>query len=151
MANPSDIIVPGQAGVPVDPNDPTKGMMMPVFNAQQLTAAVLELRQIVTSLAMTQNAITSETADALEALSIVVLDMDGAGEQVVAGGFPEEAVKGSIEKLATFARDRSEARREVEKAIREAQEAQGIDPAFAGPEATPPVVPDPNPANPDES
>lgn len=82
----SGIILPGgnASGIPVDPNDPTKGVLNPVLNGQQLTEAVTQLATAVRYLMEGQQALHAmlqdgfvDIGDLLEALiSDLKLDLD---------------------------------------------------------------------------
>lgn len=139
MSNPSDIIIPGAGAIPVDPNDPTKGMKIPVFNNQQLTGAIMELREVVGQIGMTQQATgpaifsaLNEIGELIECLAVVVLDTAGEGPDT-----EKDVLIEASDKLAEFVT----ARRELREQMNEQDE---VDPALAGPEATPPTVPEQN-------
>lgn len=80
MANPSDIIIPGAGAIPVDPSDPTKGVMTPVWKNEQITGAILELREVVGQIGIGQQAMgqsvfaaLNEVGELIECLAVAVI------------------------------------------------------------------------------
>ena len=75
------VVIPGN--FPVSADDPTKGNITPVLNAQQLTAGVLQLTAMVEGLqtalygvAEHQRNVTSETADLLEYIGTLITEFN---------------------------------------------------------------------------
>lgn len=131
------IILPRGGGIPVDPNDPTKGTIVPVLDNRTLTGAVLELQQVVGQIGTVQQIsggamyqAIGELGALVEHLSVLVLASVPGSDKLT------DQQDEAVETLKEYLRQRTEAR-ESEAAAAEQQ----IDPAFAGPEATPPIPP----------
>ena len=115
------VVLPGK--FPVDPNDPRKGNITPVLNAQQLTAGVMELMARTENLqgavlqvhALVQSGLV-ETAELLEQLAIVVTSNEVADKDNL-------LLDESWNALVTYIEGRRQARAEMEAELA-AQQAQ---------------------------
>ena len=139
------IILPRGGGIPVDPSDPTKGTIEPVLDNRTLTGAILELQQVVGQIGTVQQ-ITGgamyqaigELGNLVECLAYLVIPAEERDALNTDDDEQSINVMTAQDSLVEFLRQRNEARKE---AVAE----QPVDPALAGPEATPPVPPPVNP------
>jgi hypothetical protein len=135
------VILPREgAGIPVDPNDPTKGTIIPVLDNRTLTGAVLELQQVVGQVGTVQQITGGAMYQAISELGALVEHLStlmilALSELPITEGMVNEQQDEALETIKEFLRQRAEAREA------EAAEQEAVDPAFAGPEATPPVPP----------
>lgn len=138
------VILPRGEGIPVDPNDPTKGTLVPVLDNRTLTGAVLELQQVVGQIGTVQQIsggamyqAISELGNLVECLAYLVIPAEERDALNMDDAEVSINVMTAQDSLVEFLRQRNEARNE-------AAAEQPVDPAFAGPEATPPIPPEPN-------
>lgn len=114
------IIQPGAPGPrPVDPSDPTKGVIQEVYNAAILTAAVNELAERTERLAggllnlmQLQNSLSLEAGELMEHLAILLLPVVELNLEA-AGGVLTDDEEESKTALLTFIEQRETARAEV--------------------------------------
>jgi hypothetical protein len=134
MANPSDIIIPGAGAIPVDPSDPTKGVMTPVWKNEQITGAILELREVVGQIGIGQQAMgqsvfaaLNEIGELIECLAVVAI---GGSEQL-----PKDIAvhDEATDKLAEFVTARRELREQMEAEQPEAPDVpERVNPELEG-------------------
>ncbi len=135
MANPSDIIIPGAGAIPVDPSDPTKGVMTPVWKNEQITGAILELREVVGQIGIGQQAMgqsvfaaLNEVGELIECLAVAVLDTVGEGPDT-----DRDVLVEATDKLAEFVTARRELREQMEAEQPEEPEVpESVNPELEG-------------------
>lgn len=137
---PSRVILPGQdrGPMPVDPNDPSKGVIRQVYNNEQITAAVIELASRTERLATgvvglyeQYQAMGIEIGDLLEQIGTLLLPfVQDSG--LILSDTEDEAV----ESLKAFIAARQEMRDEIAavQAAREAVENGETPDLFVAPE-----------------
>lgn len=133
------VILPRGEGIPVDPNDPTKGTIVPVLDNRTLTGAVLELQQVVGQIGTVQQISGGAMYQAISELGALVEHLSvlmvlALSELPITEDTVNDQQDEALETIKEFLRQRNEARNE-------AAAEQPVDPAFAGPEATPPIPP----------
>lgn len=137
MANPSDIIIPGAGAIPVDPSDPTKGVMTPVWKNEQLTGAILELREVVGQIGIGQQAMgqsvfaaLNEVGELIECLAVLLLHTrEGQTGIISAKDVQDEAT----DKLVEFVTARRDLREQMEAEQPEAPDVpESVNPELEG-------------------
>lgn len=144
------VILPRGEGIPVDPNDPTKGTIVPVLDNRTLTGAVLELQQVVGQVGTVQQITGGAMYQAISELGALVEHLStlmilALSELPITEDTVNDQQDEALETIKEFLRQRKEARDAEEAAP---QKDSGPSGGMVGdegyPNGYPPVPPESN-------